>query len=74
MLKDGKLTKLNHCATIDGISFTTTEQNATYIIAIEDYSYNSNSQIFILIAIMVIYLALCIYAVISGLNHRKYDY
>lgn len=71
MLKDGKLTKLDTSISSNGITFTTSEQNATYIIAREDYSHTSNSHILVVIGVIAVYIALFVYALISGIKHKN---
>lgn len=73
MLKDGKLTKLDSVCSSQGVTFTTTQQDATYIVAINDNSKTSNAEMIVLIAIICIYSALCVYAIINGIKH-KHDY
>ena len=70
MLKDNKLTKLNITSTNQGISFTTTEQNGTYLIVENDLSSSSNSVMIVLVIIISIYIGLAVFAIISGLKHK----
>ncbi|MBQ7798398.1 MAG: InlB B-repeat-containing protein [Clostridia bacterium] len=72
MLKDGKLTKLNTNIIDNSLTFTTTEENAIYIIAQEDYSHTSNAQMILLIIIISLCIGLCVYAIISGPKHKQY--
>lgn len=71
MLKDGKLTKLDTSVDKNGISFVTSEQNATYIITHQNYTHTSNTLMIIVIVIIAIYVALCIGAIVSAIKHRN---
>jgi len=72
MLKDNKLIKVDNVkVTADGLSFTTSQQNGTYIIATDDNSHNSNTEMLILIGIIAIYIGLCAYIIISTIKHKN---
>ena len=74
MLQGDKLVKLDSTTTTKGISFTTNVDDATYIVVSEDYVHSTNTQMLILICIIVVYLALCVYAIISAKHHNKNNY
>ena len=75
MLKDNKLIKVdNILVSLDGISFTTSEQDATYIITTDDLSYNSNTEILIVTCIITIYIVIYIYVIIVAIRHKRDEY
>ncbi len=74
ILKDDKLVKVNSKVTSKGISFSTNVADGTYIVVYQQPEHSSNSQMTIYICIIGIYIALCIYAIISAIKHHKEDY
>jgi hypothetical protein len=72
MLKDGRLTKLNSYHSADGLSFITSEQNATYIIAKPNYSGGSNSYIAPMVMIICVYVCLYAVAIIRAVKKNKW--
>lgn len=72
MLKDGKLTKLKTTSSSAGITFVTNDQQATYIVVKQDNAKTTNSQMFILITLVCIYVALFMLAIISTIKFKKY--
>ncbi len=72
---DNQIKKVNASFNSKGVKFATNQQYGTYIIVKQDYSHNTNSQIIVLVIIIAIYIALGIYALISGFLHKhKYKY
>lgn len=74
MLKNNKLTKVNAKFNANGLSFDTTESNATYLIVKENNSKLSNGEMLLIILIIAIYSSLCIYAFVVNIKHKKYRY
>ena len=73
MLKNGKLTKLDCSTSKNGITFTTSEQDATYLI-VQQSSDLSNSQMLLLILIIAILASLCIGAIAVSIRHKHNYY
>lgn len=74
MLKDNKLIKVDNLnISTDGISFTTREQNANYIIATDNLKHNSNTEILFVTCIITVYVILIIYSIILTIRRKK-DY
>ncbi len=72
MLKDGKVTKVNNVdISADGITFKSSELNATYIIVEADNSHTSNVQYLILLGIGGGFIVLYLYIIIHK-KHKSY--
>jgi len=69
---NNKLVKVKNLnITTSGVNFTTNNMNSIYIIARDDYSHNTNAQMLILICIIGTFIALCLYAIVSSIKHRR---
>ena len=71
-IKDGKLVKVKAKVNNSGIVITSSDQNATYIIAKDDLSQNSNAEMIVLISVIGTIIGLCVYAVVSAIKHKNH--
>ena len=69
---NNKLVKVNNLdVDANGISFTANDSNSIYIIAQDDLSHNSNTQMLIIIGIIGIFAILSLYAIFSAIKHKN---
>lgn len=73
MLEDNKLTQIDSLnIDLNGITFNSSEKNATFIIASDDKSYTSNTELIVIISITSIFLILYVCIIVYYIKRKKY--